>query len=129
MPQLAAQRCGRLVASLQLLQRYPRRRPQLVADAGQGHGDARVEHVAQLHEEDALLVAAQRGQRHRDARAARAASRGGQCSGRERMRRKTICFETRGPRPYTATVRSRSASVRPIRRTRVCSLVGREARQ
>ena len=33
----------------------------------QGHGDARVEHVAQLDEEDALLVAAQLGQRHRDA--------------------------------------------------------------
>jgi len=69
MPQLAAQRCGRLVVSLQLLQRYPRRRAQLVADAGQGHGDARVEHVAQLDEEDALLVAAELGQRHRDARA------------------------------------------------------------
>ena len=53
MPQLEAQRCGRLVASLQLLQRYPRRRAQLVAYAAQGHGDARVEHVAQLHEEDA----------------------------------------------------------------------------
>ena len=59
MPQLAAQRCGRLVASLQLLQRRPRRRPQLVADAGQGDGEARVEHVAQLDEDDALLVAAQ----------------------------------------------------------------------
>ena len=76
MPQLAAQRCGRLVASLQLLQRYPRRRPQIVADAAQGHGDARVERVAQLHEEDALLVAAQRGQRHGDARAALQAGRG-----------------------------------------------------
>ena len=70
------------MVSLQLLQRYPRRRAQLVADAAQGHGDARVEHVAQLHEEDALLVAAQRGQRHRDARARGACAyqgRGGQC--------------------------------------------------
>ena len=62
MPQLAAQRCGRLVVSLQLLQRYPRRRAQLVVDAAQGHGDARVEHVAQLHEDDSLHVAVQLGQ-------------------------------------------------------------------
>ena len=67
MPQLAAQRCGRLVASLQLLPRRLRQLPQLVADAGEGHGDARVERVAQLDEEDALLVAAKRGQRHRAA--------------------------------------------------------------
>ena len=57
-------------ATQALLQRYPRRRPQLVADAGQGHGDARVERIAQLDEEDALLVAAQPGQRHRGALAA-----------------------------------------------------------
>ena len=35
----------------------------------QGHGDARVEHVAQLAEDDALLVTAQLRQRHRGARA------------------------------------------------------------
>ena len=52
-----------------------RRRAQLVADAGQGHGDARVVHVAQLHEEDALLVAAQPGHPHIATRAA--APRGG----------------------------------------------------
>ena len=67
-PQLAAQRCSRLVTSLQLRQQRLRRRPQLVADAAQGHGDARVEHVAQLDEEDGVLVAAELGQRHRDAR-------------------------------------------------------------
>ena len=39
--------------------------------AAEGHGDARVEHVAQLDEDDELLVAAQRRQRHR------AAQRGG----------------------------------------------------
>jgi len=64
------------VISLQLL--HPRRRPQLVADAAQGHADARVEHVAQQDEEDALLVAAQLGQRHRDARVG-AITRGTNC--------------------------------------------------
>jgi hypothetical protein len=36
-----------------------RQRPQLAAGAAEGHGDARVEHVAQLAEDDALLVTAQ----------------------------------------------------------------------
>ena len=65
LPCLAAQRCGRLVVSLQLLARRLRQLPQLAAGAADGHGDARIEHVAQLDEDDALLVAAQRRQRHR----------------------------------------------------------------
>eukprot|EP00964_Phaeocystis_antarctica_P107660 scaffold72338_cov51-Phaeocystis_antarctica.AAC.3 len=69
-PRLEAQRCGRLVISPQLLQQRLRRRPQLIADAAQVHGSARLEHVAQLDEEDALLVTAQRRQRHRGERAA-----------------------------------------------------------
>ena len=56
----AAQRCGRLVDGLQLLPRRLSRRPQLAAGAAEGHGDARVEHVAQLAEDYALLVTAQR---------------------------------------------------------------------
>ena len=48
-----------------LLPQRLRRRQQLVADAAQGHGHARVEHVAQLAEDDALLVTAQLRQRHR----------------------------------------------------------------
>ena len=56
MPKLEAQRGGSLMISLQLRQRRLRRRPQLVADAAQGHGAARVENVAQVAEEDALLV-------------------------------------------------------------------------
>ena len=59
-----AQRCGRLVISPQLLPRRLRQRPQFVAGAAEGHGDARVEHVAQLAEDDALLVTAQRRERH-----------------------------------------------------------------
>eukprot|EP00964_Phaeocystis_antarctica_P053247 scaffold31252_cov63-Phaeocystis_antarctica.AAC.2 len=58
-PHFAAQRCGRLVISPQLLLQLLRRRPQLMAGAAQGHGEARIEHVAQLGEEDALLVTAQ----------------------------------------------------------------------
>jgi hypothetical protein len=42
--------------SLQLRQQRLRRRPQLIAGAAQGHGEARVEHVAQLDKDDALLV-------------------------------------------------------------------------
>eukprot|EP00964_Phaeocystis_antarctica_P161688 scaffold133788_cov69-Phaeocystis_antarctica.AAC.1 len=68
---LAAQCCGRLVICPQLRQQRLRRRPQLTAGAAQVHGGARLEHVAQLGEEDALLVAAQRRQRHRGARRAR----------------------------------------------------------
>jgi hypothetical protein len=66
-PHLEAQRCGSLVIGPQLLPPLLRRRPQLVADAAQGHGEARIEHVAQLDEEDALLVTAQLRQRHRGA--------------------------------------------------------------
>ena len=41
--------------SPQLRQQSLRRRPKLIAGAAQGHGGARLEHVAQLGEEDALL--------------------------------------------------------------------------
>eukprot|EP00964_Phaeocystis_antarctica_P045064 scaffold25924_cov66-Phaeocystis_antarctica.AAC.5 len=68
---LAAQCCGSLVISPQLLQQRLRRLPQLVANATQGHGDARIEHVAQLGEDDARLVTAQLRQRHRGAAGAR----------------------------------------------------------
>eukprot|EP00964_Phaeocystis_antarctica_P045062 scaffold25924_cov66-Phaeocystis_antarctica.AAC.3 len=64
---LAAQCCGHLVISPQLLQQRLRRLPQLVANATQGHGDARVEHVAQLGEDDARLVTAELGECHRGA--------------------------------------------------------------
>ena len=37
--QLEAQRCGRRVVSLQLLLQRPRRLPQLIVDAAEGHGD------------------------------------------------------------------------------------------
>eukprot|EP00964_Phaeocystis_antarctica_P095276 scaffold61782_cov78-Phaeocystis_antarctica.AAC.3 len=70
-PQLGAQRQGRLMTSPQLLQQRVRRLTQLVADAVEGHGDARIEHVAQLAEDDALLVTAQLRERHRGAAAAR----------------------------------------------------------
>eukprot|EP00964_Phaeocystis_antarctica_P053282 scaffold31266_cov60-Phaeocystis_antarctica.AAC.1 len=66
---LEAQRCGRLMISPQLGQQRLRRRPQLFADAAQGHGNARLEHVAQPVEEDARLVTAQLRQRHPPARA------------------------------------------------------------
>ena len=52
-----------LVVCLQLLPWRLRQLPQLAARAAEGHGDARVEHVAQLDEDDELLVAAQRRQR------------------------------------------------------------------
>eukprot|EP00964_Phaeocystis_antarctica_P144937 scaffold110839_cov60-Phaeocystis_antarctica.AAC.1 len=68
-PHLAAQRCGRLMISPQLLQQRQRRLPQLMADAAQVQGEARLEHVAQLDEDDARLVTAQPRQRHRGARA------------------------------------------------------------
>eukprot|EP00964_Phaeocystis_antarctica_P124924 scaffold88567_cov61-Phaeocystis_antarctica.AAC.6 len=64
-PQLEAQRCGHLMISPQLRQQRLRRRPQLIAGAAQVHGEARIEHVPQLGEEDALLVTAQLRQRHR----------------------------------------------------------------
>eukprot|EP00964_Phaeocystis_antarctica_P126214 scaffold89951_cov48-Phaeocystis_antarctica.AAC.4 len=48
------------MVSPQLLPQRRRQLPQLVAGAAQVHGDARLEHVAQLDEEDALLVTAQR---------------------------------------------------------------------
>eukprot|EP00964_Phaeocystis_antarctica_P136680 scaffold101136_cov68-Phaeocystis_antarctica.AAC.2 len=65
----SATRCGRLVISPQLRQQCLRRHPQIAVDAAEGHGEARVKNVAQLGEEDALLVTAQLRQRHR-ARAA-----------------------------------------------------------
>ena len=57
--------------SPKLLQLRLRRLTQLVADAVEGHGDARIEHVAQLAEDDAVLVTAQLRERHRGAAAAR----------------------------------------------------------
>ena len=51
-PHLAAQCCGRLVISPQLLPKRLRRLPQLIGDAAEVHGDARIEHVAQLGEDD-----------------------------------------------------------------------------
>ena len=54
---------GRHMLNLQLLALLQRRRPQLFADAAQGYGDARVEHVAQHEEDDAQFVIAQLGQR------------------------------------------------------------------
>eukprot|EP00964_Phaeocystis_antarctica_P012274 scaffold6790_cov69-Phaeocystis_antarctica.AAC.1 len=65
---LEAQCCGRLVISPQLLQQRLRQLPQLEAGTAQGHGDAGIEHVAQLGEDDARLVTAQRRERHRRAR-------------------------------------------------------------
>ena len=55
--------------SPQLLQQRLRQHAQLIAGAAELHGEARLEHVAQLGEEDALLVLAQRRERHRSARA------------------------------------------------------------
>eukprot|EP00964_Phaeocystis_antarctica_P100152 scaffold65836_cov54-Phaeocystis_antarctica.AAC.3 len=79
---LAAQQCGKHVTSPQLLQKRLRQRPQLAVGAAKGHGDAWIEHVAQLAEDDALLVTAQLRQRHRgdddryDDTAARSKQRG-----------------------------------------------------
>ena len=53
----------------QLLSKRLRRLPQLAADAAQVHGDARVQHIAQLVEDDALRVLVEhRQRRHRGAR-------------------------------------------------------------
>eukprot|EP00964_Phaeocystis_antarctica_P073818 scaffold45346_cov61-Phaeocystis_antarctica.AAC.5 len=46
-------------------------RPQLAAGAAEGHGGTWIERVAQLAEDDALLVTAQRRERHRRAGATR----------------------------------------------------------
>eukprot|EP00964_Phaeocystis_antarctica_P022872 scaffold12773_cov64-Phaeocystis_antarctica.AAC.4 len=51
--------------SPQLLQQRLRQLPQLAVGAAEGHGDLRIERVAQLAEDDALLVTAQLRQRHR----------------------------------------------------------------
>ena len=60
--------------SLQLLQQRRRQKhPQLAAGAAEDHGEARLERVAQLAEDDAVHVGAQLRQRHRGARAVRAA--------------------------------------------------------
>eukprot|EP00964_Phaeocystis_antarctica_P108397 scaffold73003_cov64-Phaeocystis_antarctica.AAC.3 len=53
--------------SPQLRQQRLRQPPQLIAGTAQVHGEARLEHVAQLADEDALLVTAQREERHRGA--------------------------------------------------------------
>eukprot|EP00964_Phaeocystis_antarctica_P035844 scaffold20494_cov69-Phaeocystis_antarctica.AAC.5 len=77
LPHLAGQPSCRLVLSPQLLQQRLRERPQLAVGAAEGHGDAWIERVAQLAEDDALLVTAQRRERHRGPRpGARRAARG-----------------------------------------------------
>ena len=63
MPKLEAQRGGRLVISLQLLLRLSQL-PQLAAGAAEGHGGTRIEHVAQMVEDDALRVTVERRERH-----------------------------------------------------------------
>eukprot|EP00964_Phaeocystis_antarctica_P004918 scaffold2667_cov72-Phaeocystis_antarctica.AAC.4 len=50
-PHLAAQRCGHLVISPQLLPQRLRQLPQLTTRAAEVHGQARFEHVAQLAED------------------------------------------------------------------------------
>ena len=55
--------------SPQLRQQRLRQHPQPVANAAEVHGEAGLEHVPQLGEEDALLVTAQRCESHRGARA------------------------------------------------------------
>eukprot|EP00964_Phaeocystis_antarctica_P160322 scaffold131851_cov75-Phaeocystis_antarctica.AAC.1 len=77
-PHLAAQRCGHLMISPQLLPQHRcQKRPQLAAGAAEVHGAARLECVAQLAEDDALLVTAQLRQRHRRRSSARGAGRWG----------------------------------------------------
>jgi hypothetical protein len=62
---LDAQRRGLLVISPQLLLRGRRQqRPQLFAGAAEVHDEARLERVAQLAQDDALLVAAQLRERY-----------------------------------------------------------------
>ena len=59
-------------ATQPLLQRRRQKQPQLVTGAAEVHGEARLERVAQLAEDDALRVTAQLRQRHRGAAKARA---------------------------------------------------------
>ena len=67
---IAAQRCGHLVISPQLLpQRRRQKHLQLATGAAEVHGEARLERVQQLAEDDAVLVGAELRQRHRGARA------------------------------------------------------------
>eukprot|EP00964_Phaeocystis_antarctica_P051196 scaffold29862_cov51-Phaeocystis_antarctica.AAC.1 len=58
--------------SPQLLQQRLRQLPQPAAGAAKVHGAARVERIAQLNEDDALLVLAQAHERHRGGGGARA---------------------------------------------------------
>eukprot|EP00964_Phaeocystis_antarctica_P099134 scaffold65022_cov57-Phaeocystis_antarctica.AAC.1 len=58
-PQLEAQCCCRLVLSPQPLPQRLRLLPQLMAGAAEGHGDARLDRVAQPFEDDAHLVTAE----------------------------------------------------------------------
>jgi hypothetical protein len=55
------------VLSLQLLPHRLRRREQPMTGAAEGHGDARLEHVAQPLEDDAQRIVAE-GKEHRAAR-------------------------------------------------------------
>ena len=52
-----------------LQQRRRQKQPQLAVSAAEVHDEARLERVAQLAEDDALLVGAELRQRHRGARA------------------------------------------------------------
>eukprot|EP00964_Phaeocystis_antarctica_P108719 scaffold73263_cov65-Phaeocystis_antarctica.AAC.2 len=91
-----AQRRGHLMISPQLLPRRRRqKRPQLTAGAAEIHGASRLERVAQLAEDDALLVTAELRQRHRRARGpararGRARARRGVARGVENCGRVTI---------------------------------------
>eukprot|EP00964_Phaeocystis_antarctica_P054867 scaffold32268_cov58-Phaeocystis_antarctica.AAC.3 len=64
------------MVSPQLLQQRLRRLPQLFAGAAEVHGEAWLEHVAQLATDYALLVTAELRERHHRG-AARAAAKGG----------------------------------------------------
>eukprot|EP00964_Phaeocystis_antarctica_P065350 scaffold39418_cov50-Phaeocystis_antarctica.AAC.3 len=99
-PRVARSRCGHLVISPQLLQQRLRQRPQLAAGAAEGHGDAWIERVAQLAEDDALLVTAQLRQRHSRRRGAARAARRAVAGG------------------LTTTDRNKIASARGIARSR-----------
>ena len=65
LPRLEILRTARSATTL----RRRQQRPQLFVGAAEVHDEARLERVAQLAQDDALLVATQLGQRHRDARA------------------------------------------------------------
>eukprot|EP00964_Phaeocystis_antarctica_P021784 scaffold12091_cov69-Phaeocystis_antarctica.AAC.4 len=63
-PHLAAQRCGRLVLNPQLRPQRLCRFPQPAAGAAEGHGIARLERVAEVGEDDARHVVAERREKN-----------------------------------------------------------------